>query len=366
MATTSPVSGSVISLYNKTLVPESLKEGIFGQLIGDNNVLKQERDLELNRGTSFITTLGLNLTGTGFDLSTPVDGNEEDITQYTDTVQVGQLTNSVRVPTTQNSDQHSVGWDYIEAGFERLRKWVTETFEIWMANSLGGNTATEITAGDRTYTAGTTARATGLNTAVAPSANRVIRAGGAANDQSITASDTMTLQLIDAAVEKARLATPVIEPVNYQGKGVYICLVSPEQMTDLRRDTAGAVQFTDIALSMLNGGQDPYSNPLLKATGFLYNNTLILENTRVPYGVNASTSAQLTTVRRALFLGRQAASFGFKGAGAGEAMFHEEPKDGGRYRQITANLVAGGKKTVFNSEDYATITISTYAAAHTS
>ena len=373
MAVSSPASGSVISLFNKTLLPEALKETVFGQMIGDDNVLKQERDLEINRGTSFTTTLGNNLTGTGFGLSTPVDGNAEALSDFTDTISVDQLSQPVEVPTRMNVDQHKIGWEYSETGYNRLRKWTTATFEIWAANQLAGNTATAIGSGSdtipydgRTYPAGKTTLATGNNTATAPSTNRIIRAGGAATDQVLTSSDVFTLSLIDAAVEKARTATPVIEPVRYEGNDVFICLISTEQMTDLRRDTTSAVQFVDISLSLLNGGQDPFSNPLLKTTGILYNNTIIIENTRVPYGVNSSSSAQISTVRRALFLGKQAACFGYKGSGAGEAMFHEEYKDGGRYLQITANLVGGLKKTVFNSEDYATVVISTYAAPHTS
>jgi len=371
MAVTSPATGSIISLFGKRLIPEALKETIFGQMVG--STIKQETELSNMRGVDFTTTLGINLTGTGFGLATPVDGNEESIDSFTDTVVVDQLTQAVKVPTTMNVDQQTIGWDWTKEGFERLRKWMTATFEIWAANQIAGNTATQIGSGTdtlpydgRVYTAGKTTFATGNNTATAPTANRVIRAGGAATDQALTSTDTMTLSLVEAAVEKARNATPVIEPVNFEGRDVFIMIISNEQWTDLLRDTTSPVQVVDISLSLLNGGNNPFANDLIKVQGFQYQDTLIIRNSRIPYGVNSSSSAQISTVRRAIFMGNQAASFGFKGAGAGEAMFHEEMKDGGRFRQVTANVVGGLKKIVYNSEDYGVITVSTFADAHTS
>ena len=373
MAKTSPASGSIITLYGKRLIPEAIKETVFGQFVGDNNALKQERDLETQRGTSFVSTLALNLTGTGFGLDTAVDGNEESISQFVDTVSVDQLTEAILIPTKANVEQHQVGWEYSKEGFDILKRWFKVTFEIWAANQLAGNTATAIGVGSdtapydgRTYAAGKTLFATGNNAATAPTTNRIFRAGGAATDQALSSADTMTLKMIDAAVERAITTSPMISPVMYNGKEMYVCLVSPEQWVDLVRDSSSPVQITDINLSLLQGGGSLSENPMITAKGFEYNRTLIIENSRVPYGVNGSTSAQISTVRRALFLGKGAASFGFKGAGAGEAMMYQETKDGGRYEQITGNVIGGLKKAVYNSEDYGVIVLSTYAASHTS
>lgn len=371
MTVTTPVSESVVRLFKKTLIPEALKESIFGQMVG--TVLNQESELSNMRGKDFTSTLGLNLTGTGFGLSTPVDGNEDSIAQFTDTVTVDQLTEPLLLPTKDNVDQHVIGWEYSAEGFDRLRKWFTVTFEIWAANQLAGNTATQIGSGTdtipydgRVYIPGRTIFATGNNTATAPTSQRIVSAGGAANDESLTSTDVMTLGLVEAAVEKARTASPIIEKVSFEGQMVYPLLVSDEQWTDLLRDTSGSVQVVDISLSMLAGGQSPFSNPLMKVRGFMYQDAMIIRNTRVPYGVNSSTGAQISTVRRAMLLGNQAVSFGFKGAGKGEASFHEKFKDGGRLVQITGNIIGGLKKTVYNGEDYAVITIPTFAAAHTS
>ena len=43
-----------------------------------------------------------------------------------------------------------------------------------------------------------------------------------------------------------------------------------------------------------------------------------------------------------------------------------EFKNGGKQLQLTGNLIGGLKKSVFDSEDFGSIVISTFAAPHTS
>ncbi len=367
--TVSP-SASRTRLFGKTLIPEALKETIMGQFVGSG--LKQETDLRDLRGDRITTTIGLNLTGLYQGTGEPTDGNEEAIAFFNDTFLVGEMSKSVKVPTIMSLDQNSVEWEYEIEAYERQKKYAAATFEIWAMNQLAGNTATAIgVAGanspydGRNASGGDVVKQTGNQAAIAPSASRIVRSGGAASDQALTSSNTYSLRMVDAMYEIAKNATPVFEPINYKGQEVFINIISTEQKTDLIRESGSQVQFTDISLSLLNGGQSPYKNPLMTASGFLYRNTLILENTRVPYGVN-NAGGQISTVRRAIYFGKNAAAFAYKGADAGEATFFEQYFNGGRELQITANSVAGLKKVVFNSTDYAVIVGSSYAAPHTS
>lgn len=80
--------------------------------------------------------------------------------------------------------------------------------------------------------------------------------------------------------------------------------------------------------------------------------------------MNSSTSAQINTVRRAVLVGAQAcvASFGMKFTPEKYDM-REELFDYQRELGVSCHTVWGLKKTVFNSVDFGTVVVSTYAAA---
>ena len=248
-----------------------------------------------------------------------------------------------------------------------MKRWFNATFDIWTFQQLAGDDSNSFTNDGRTYsTAAERLLGTGNNLPVAPSTNRIIRAGGQSDDQSLTSADTFTLGLIDAAVETAKTAIPMVSPIPLMGRLMYVCFISEEQLTDLFRDTSSPVQVVDISLSKLAGGATDADDFLVTAQGFVYRETLVIANTRIPNGSNSGTNVAITNTRRAVFCGEHAASFGYKGGGLGEATFFDEFKNGGKQLQLTGNLIGGLKKAIFNSEDFGSIVISTFAAPHTS
>jgi hypothetical protein len=80
--------------------------------------------------------------------------------------------------------------------------------------------------------------------------------------------------------------------------------------------------------------------------------------------VNSSTALDHHT-RRAVFCGAQAGmmAYGEKDQD-GEMSWVEELFDYGNQLGVSAGMIAGLKKTQFNSEDFGVITVSSYAAAH--
>ena len=119
----------------------------------------------------------------------------------------------------------------------------------------------------------------------------------------------------------------------------------------------------------------------------MYENVVIHQDAHVPWGDDAQnlvfdaiTKANVaaptslgavaggtTSVARAIFVGAQAAAISFGGeAGPNgkplRVRWYEELLDAGNQLRITAGMIWGCKKTIFNSEDYATIVDSTWAA----
>jgi N4-gp56 family major capsid protein len=97
----------------------------------------------------------------------------------------------------------------------------------------------------------------------------------------------------------------------------------------------------------------------------MYNNVVLHESTRVTTGVNSSTGAQITTVRRAVLCGAQACVMGFgQGHSFKQYSWTEELFDYGNQLGVEAGCIGGLKKSVYNSTDFGTVVMSSYAAAH--
>ena len=97
----------------------------------------------------------------------------------------------------------------------------------------------------------------------------------------------------------------------------------------------------------------------------MYNNTIIHEATRVPYATTSSATTANTSTRRAVFCGAQSAVMAYGQNNSDQEMtWVEELFDYGNQLGVSAGLIFGIKKTVFNSADFGTIVIPTYAAAH--
>lgn len=96
-----------------------------------------------------------------------------------------------------------------------------------------------------------------------------------------------------------------------------------------------------------------------------YNGVILRQSQDVSQGVNSSSGAAITTVRRAVLLGAQAAVIGYGQANYGPTKYrwNEELLDHKRLLEVSAWCIWGMKKTRFNSADFGTVVVSTYATA---
>ena len=76
-------------------------------------------------------------------------------------------------------------------------------------------------------TAQTNVKYTGLNATTAPSSTRKITAGSGTTDDGITSSDVFTLNLIDQAVELAKVGNNMVRPIRIGGQPKYVCYLHP-------------------------------------------------------------------------------------------------------------------------------------------
>lgn len=338
-----------VKLWGKKLFQDALKKTYFDRFMGkSSNSLVQLRD-ETSKGPGDRITIGLRmqLSGAGVQGDGTLEGNEESLTTYSDNVYIDQLRHAVR--SAGKMSEQRVPFSVRDEAKAGLEDWWADRLDTWFFNQLAG------------YTAQTDTRYTGNQAATAPSTNRKLFAGSTATDVGQTSSDIFNLNLIDKCVERAETVSPTLRPIMVGGEKKFVMFLHPYQVYDLRTSTSSG-QWLDIQKAALSGGKDSGSPIYTGALGE-YNGVVLHQASRVPQGVNGSSA--VTTTRRAIFCGAQAAlmAYGQKDQSA-EMSWVEELFDYQNQLGVSAGMIAGLKKTVFNSEDFGTITVSTYAAAH--
>jgi N4-gp56 family major capsid protein len=369
MVTTSYAVGDALAvkLWQREMAHEVPKGIEWASLIGTNaNAIVHQKTELKDTGDQVTFGLRTHLVGAGKTENETLEGNEESMSTYSDAILVNELDHAVRVKNKDTIDAQRVPFDLREEARMGLTDWYAERGSLWMFAQLSGYTGLTMTY--RGVSTTMSAKYRGNNTVTAPSTNRKLFGGsGLTTDQGVNADSTATfnLNLIDKAKEKAMLANPRIRPVRINGKDMYVIYIHPIQTYDLRTTTSDG-QWFDIQRAKLMGG-DGEDNPIISGSLGVYNNVIIRESEDVVPGVHSTTSAEQTSVRRALFLGAQAGCFAQSSRYSKnspykwvEKMFNYDKELG-----ISVQSIMGLKKTIFNSEDYGVITISTYAAAHT-
>jgi len=230
-----------------------------------------------------------------------------------------------------------------------LQDWFAGRIDLGFMNQISGNTGQ------------TDTRYTGSQATIAPDSGHIMYPNGHSTEASLTstASCTFSLGMIDAAVLKAKTLTPVIRPVQTGKVGaVYAMFITPEMHYDLRRNT-NTLQWGDIQKAAMTGGQIT-DTPLFTGALGMYNGVVLHESWRLPL----FTSTGGSTTGRAVLCGAQAAILAYgRGSSSNKMDWNEELFDYGNQLGVSAGLIWGLKKTVYNSKDFSTVTV---AVAHSS
>lgn len=343
-----------VKLWQKGLIAEVLKKTWVQRFTGttSSSLIQIKSETSKQAGDRIRFGLRMQLAGDGIEGDGTLEGNEEALVTFTDDVLIDQLRHAVR--SGGKMSEQRVPFSVRAEARDGLADWWADRIDTAFFNQMCGFTPANGTPRD------------GNNTITGPDNGHRIWKNGT-DDESNTSTHKFTLSLLDTAVERAKTLTPAIRPIRVDGKDVYVCFLHPYQVTDLRQDAATAGAWFDIQKASMQGGKIS-DNPIFTGALGMYNGVILHEANRVTQGVHSATGAAISTVRRALFCGAQAGAmaYGQNGAGQGAARFSwvEETFDYGNQLGVSAGSIFGIKKTRFDSKDFASITISTYAAAH--
>lgn len=368
-----------VKLWSRKLAHEVRKATYIDRFIGDgaSSLIQTKSDTKKSPGDRITVTLRMLLTGDGVVGDSTLENNEESLTTYTDNLVINQLRHGVR--SQGKMSEQRIPFSYREEAKDGLVQWWAERYDQAFFNHICGYTPAN------SGTGGTGPAYIAANTVLAPSTSRKIWqsiSGTITADESLTSTDIFNLSVIDKAVEKAKTASPFIRPISYKGDKYYVMFLHPYQVTDLRTNTSTG-QWLDIQKAALTGGRLAYGsgygpmgpdgkngtsdsiNPIFSGALGVYNGVILHEAFRVTQGVNSSTGAAISTVRRAVLCGAQAAFIGFgQNSSFKEMEWNEKLFDYGNQLGVKAGAIFGIKKAQFNSLDFGTVTVSTYAAAH--
>lgn len=343
-ATTYGVNDALtVKKWAKELEVEALKKTYFGKFIGTSANSLIHKKTELKKGAGDKITFGLRMlaTGDGVQGDGVLEGNEESLTTYSDSVFVNQLRHAHR--TGGRMSEQRVLFNMRSESRDSLSDWWADRMDTAFAKQLCGMSGT------------TDTRYTGNNSATSPTTtvyggNATAETGGGAIDS----GDTMDLSVIDKAVEKARVQSPMIRPLKINGEDVYVAFLHDYQVRSIRTSTSTG-QWLDIQKSAMSGG-DVSKNPIFTGALGMYNGVILHRWNRI--------QTPAANVYRGVLCGAQAVALAY-GSENDQSRFTwvEKEFDYGNQLGVSAGCIFGMKKIVFNSVDYGVVTMSTYGAA---
>lgn len=351
---------STVKAWSRKTEREVLKKTIIGRIMGSTSDAGVQVVDDLKKGPGDRVRLSLRMQLTDDPIvgqGTSMEGNESSLTYYTDDLIIDQVRTAVRW-YGGISDQRVV-YNQREEAKVALSDRGADLLDRWFINQVSGNTVSTLTNTGYTGLQAVTA----INASA--DANHYINAetpeiGGASNDQDLDSGDLPVLTLVDEFLRRAKTLTPAIRPLKLNGEDVYLWIIHPNQTLDLQ--TASGNLWLTIQQNLLTGGAIR-DNPLLVGSLGRYKNVIIMEDSRIPLGVNSSTSAAVANTRRSIFVGAQAAWMGLgrEQPGAERWSWKEKAFDYDEENGIRIKFVGGLKRAIFNSNSFGSCVCSTYS-----
>jgi N4-gp56 family major capsid protein len=314
-------------------------------------------DLESDAGDSIAFDLSMQLKMQGVEGDDTLEGQEEDLKFYTDSILIDQMRAGVNGGgrMTRKRTVH----DLRQVARRRQSEWwarcFDELFFMYLSGSMGSNTGWLFPSNYPGFA---------KNPLTTPDAEHIMYGGNATSKADVDAADIMSVNLIERAQTKAEVMgggsqeTPQLQPVMIDGEEHYCLVMHPFAAHDLRTAT-GSSDWLEIQKAAASA--EGRKNPIFKgALGMIDGVVLHKHKNAVTfndYGVGADVPAS-----RSLFMGEQAAVCAFGSSGNNLRFdWHEETRDNGNQLVISTSSIFGVKKTTFNGKDYGVIALDTAA-----
>ena len=359
--TISTTSNQALKVWSRKAFTDAVKATLYGQLQGtsDRSIVQVKSELSKDKGDKITFQLRALGDGIGVQDAQVLEGNEQGLSFTDFSVLLGEKRQAFKVE--MNLSQQRTMFDLKSEAKDALSEWLEDYIDTTFFEYLTGIPNPHAAPGALSmyhplaYLGG--------NALLAPSADRIVFGGvGNTSRAGMQATDVMTLSVLDKCAERVKLASPTMRKPSFNGKNLWVVILHPYQVQDLRANT-GLLQWGDIAKAgMMGGGVDTFAGEILGT----YREMLLIESTRIPTFTNGGAGGNIPGAR-ALFLGAQAAvvAHGMKTDDMGKMELAERTFDYEKQYGVAATLIWAMQRTRFaNQSDFACFQIETAAAPH--
>jgi len=337
--------------------------GFIGRMEGEmNSVIQRVTKLtETERGLECVMQLVQDLQNDGVVGDNELDGNEEAMINDAQVIRIDMLRNGVK-SKGQMSEQATV-IRFRSTGREKLSFWLGDKLDELMFLTLSGRAYTLLTNG-ATRSASQLPQLRFAADVVAPSTNRIVFAGSATSEATLTTADKFSWAVVVKAKQVA--IRKRLRPIRDGGKDYFAMVISPEQERDLVLDPT----YQTIVRSAAERGGS--KNPLFTGALAVVQGVVIHCHNKVFTTLGLASSSKwgaggTVDGAQAIMLGAQAAGI----ATLGNVSYGESDKTDYQNRPgIGIGRKIGMLKPQFKSiydsnarEDFGTIAVKTAAAA---
>ena len=316
-------SGLQVSRWAKELQSEVSKGVYFSKFMGEGpgNAI-HVKQMEEGKGKDVTFGLVNQLTGSAITGDSSLEGNEQSLSTFSNTVSTNQKRLAVR--DTGKFANSKVLYDFRSTSLDLLKTQYAELIDADIFSALSA------TSGTHAYY-----RADASASAYATSDPK----GDLADADKITLADISALKTIAQIGGSANYR---MRPIRVDGNDYYVLVLHPEVAYDLFELDG----FQQIQREAQQRGE---SNPLFSGALGIYNGVVIHSHE----GVNTFDNGGGAAVKgsRNLFMGAQAACF----AEASDMMWVEKTFDYGNQLGISASKIYGVDISDYNSKDYGVI-----------
>lgn len=315
---------------------------------------------ETERGTEAVMPLVADIGGAVVG-DNDVEGNEQPIVTDSQTIRIDQLRNGVK----------SAGRMSEQATVLRFKVISRDQLGFWLADIL--DELLFLTAAGRAYSLNTDGSSRGVTQltqlkfaadVAAATSNRIIYAGAATSEATLTTADKMEWDLVIKAKSMAKRKR--VAPIRQGGREFYILLLSTEQCRDLEQSP----DYKTLQAQAMPRGLE---NPLFQNAKKVVSDVVIYDHQKTFNTLGMASSSKWGAAgtvdgAQAMLMGAQA--LGFAQLSGKDEYSESDNTDYGNKNGVAISRIVGMLKPVFKSKydsnaaaDYGIVHLKTAAAA---
>lgn len=343
ISASTPAEVPQAQLWQKELCRQALAESFWGKFMGKgpNNFIQVNEDFKKEKGDAINFGLMVDLSRV-IHADGWVEGNEEQMTTYYDSVILDRIADGVRIDGKLTEQRAS--YDMRFQAKEGLRRWTGRVIDEIIFKKLSGVTF-QAYPGTANGTLGSLE--TAMTAAVANT--NILYGGDALATTQIEESDVFSLDLVIDALACAKQGV-IGSTTIYRMRPPFMLAISPYQRKDLLKSAEYKQMMRDAEVR----GKE---NPLFSGADAYYQGVWIYEHdliqTSSTWGADGNVAGAT-----ALFLGQQAGLWG--DAQDGWDWIEDKFNYGNKWGVATSKI-CGFDKASFNSIDFSVIAIKTAA-----